>query len=179
MRELTFGDLRCRDFTGRSYIKSGEGRNRVYGYRTGIQCDLGDVEQSEWFRMVRELIDRKGEQHLYAQLLEYLTEHNYVKHTKAQLERKALELHADRIFDNEAWVDFLNFNRKYRPKVAAATKVVYIRTECCNKPGAIPQTQLGSSKRIDDRVCCPHCGRWTHYEIMTTLEMEERTYVCE
>ena len=129
--------------------------------------------------MVRELIDRKGEQHLYAQLLEYLTEHNYVKHTKAQLERKALELHADRIFDNEAWVDFLNFNREYRPKVAAATKVVYIRTECCNKPGAIPQTQLGSSKRIDDRVCCPHCGRWTHYEIMTTLGMEERTYVCE
>ena len=175
----TFDDLRCRHFTGRSYIKSGEGRNRVYGYRTGIQCDFGDVEQSEWFRMVRELIDRKGEQHLYAQLLEYLTEHNYVKRTKAQLERKALELHADRIFDNEAWVDFLNFNRKYRPKVAAATKVVYIRTECCNKPRAIPQTQLGSSKRIDDRVCCPHCGRWTHYEIMTTLEMEERTYVCE
>ena len=95
----------------------------------------------------------------------------------AILERKALELHTDRIFDNEAWVDFLKFNRKYRPEVAAATKVVYIRTECCSKPGAIPQTQLDS--RIDDRVCCPHCGRWTHYEIMTTLEMEERTYVCE
>ena len=129
--------------------------------------------------MVRELIDCKGERHLYEQLLEYLTEHNYAKSTKTQLERKALELHADRIFDNEAWVDFLKFNRKYRPEVAAATKVVYIRTECCSKPGAIPQTQLGSSKRIDDRVCCPHCGRWTHYEIMTTLEMEERTYVCE
>ena len=78
---------------------------------------------------------------------------------------------------NIPWVDFLKFNRKYRPEVAAATKVVYIRTECCSKPGAIPQTQLDS--RIDDRVCCPHCGRWTHYEIMTTLEMEERTYVCE
>ena len=114
--------------------------------------------------MVRELIDCKGERHLYEQLLEYLTEHNYAKSTKTQLERKALELHADRIFDNEAWVDFLKFNRKYRPEVAAATKVVYIRTEC---------------SRIDDRVCCPHCGRWTHYEIMTTLEMEERTYVCE
>ena len=148
--------------------------------------------------MVRELIDCKGERHLYEQLLEYLTEHNYAKSTKTQLERKALELHADRIFDNEAWVDFLKFNRKYRPEVAAATKVVYIRTECCSKPGAIPQTQFdalssttitplkkalssisGTNSRIDDRVCCPHCGRWTHYEIMTTLEMEERTYVCE
>jgi len=102
--------------------------------------------------MVRELIDCKGERHLYEQLLEYLTEHNYAKSTKTQLERKALELHADRIFDNEAWVDFLKFNRKYRPEVAAATKVVYIRTECCSKPGAIPRTQLDS--RIDDRVCC-------------------------
>lgn len=53
--------------------------------------------------MVRELIDCKGERHLYEQLLEYLTEHNYAKSTKTQLERKALELHADRIFDNEAW----------------------------------------------------------------------------
>ena len=55
--------------------------------------------------MVRELIDCKGERHLYEQLLEYLTEHNYAKSTKTQLERKALELHADRIFDNEAWVE--------------------------------------------------------------------------
>lgn len=102
MRELTFDDLRCRHFTGRSYIQSGEGRNRVCGYRVGVQCSLGDIEQSEWFRMVRELIERKGEQHLYEQLLEYLTEHNYTRSTKIQLERKALELHADRIFDNEA-----------------------------------------------------------------------------
>lgn len=90
MRELSFGDLRCHHFTGRSYIKSGEGRDRVYGYRTGIQCGLGDIEQSKWFRMVRELIDRKSEQLLYEQLLEYLTEHNYTKSTKAKLWRPLL-----------------------------------------------------------------------------------------
>jgi hypothetical protein len=179
MRELTFDDLLCRHFTGRSYIQSGEGRNRVCGYRVGVQCSLGDIEQSEWFRMVRELIERKGEQHLYEQLLEYLTEHNYTRSTKIQLERKALELHADRIFDNEAWVGFLEFNQKYPPEVAASTKVVHIRTECCGEPGAIPQTQLDSCKHLDDRVRCPHCGRWAHYEILTTIEMEERTYACE
>ena len=120
--------------------------------------------------MVRELIGRKGEQHLYEQLLEYLTEHNYTKSTKSQLERKALELHADRIFDNEAWVDFLKFNRKYRPEVAAATKVVYIRTECCSKPGAIPQTQLDSCKRIDktsipSKYCQSLCGLYPEASI--------------
>lgn len=179
MRELTFDDLRCRHFTGRSYIQSGEGRNRVCGYRVGVQCSLGDIEQSAWFRMVRELIEQKGEQHLYEQLLEYMTEHNYTRSTKVQLERKALELHADRVFDKEAWVGFLEFNQKYRPEVAASSKVVYIRTECCGEPGAIPQTQLDSCKHLDDRVRCPHCGRWAHYEILTTIEMEERTYACE
>ena len=179
MRELTFDDPRFRHFTWRSYIRSGEGRKRVCGYRVGVQCSLGDIEQSAWFRMVRELIERKGEQHLYEQLLEYLTEHNYTRSTKVQLERKALELHADRVFDKEAWVDFLEFNQKYRPEVAASSKVVHIRTECCGEPGAIPQTQLDSCKHLDDRVRCPHCGRWAHYEILTTIEMEERTYACE
>lgn len=129
--------------------------------------------------MVRELIERKGEQHLYEQLLEYLTEHNYTRSTKVQLERKALELHADRIFDNEAWVGFLEFNQKYHPEIAASTKVICIRTECCGKPGAIPQTQLDSCTRLDDRVRCLHCGRWARYEILTTIEMEERTCECE
>ena len=37
MSEISFADLRCRFQTGRSYIVSGEGRNRVYGYRSGYR----------------------------------------------------------------------------------------------------------------------------------------------
>ena len=48
MNEYTFSDLRCYYQTGRSYVVSGEGRNRVYGYRTGVQCELGDIERDEW-----------------------------------------------------------------------------------------------------------------------------------
>ena len=129
--------------------------------------------------MVRELIRRNGEQHLYEQLLAYLAEHNYTSSTQVQLERKALELHAERIFDNEAWVHFLKFNQKYRPEVAASASAVCIRTECCGKPGMLSQAQVDSSKSTDSRVCCPHCGRWARYEILTTLEMEERTNECE
>ena len=101
MSELSFAALRCRFQTGRSYVISGEGRNRVYGYRTGVQCDLGDIERTEWADMVRELIHQKGEQKLHQQLLQHLKDHNYAKESKSELEFKALELHADRIFDNE------------------------------------------------------------------------------
>ena len=32
---LTFADLRVHYYTGRSYLISGEGRNKVFGYRHG------------------------------------------------------------------------------------------------------------------------------------------------
>ena len=79
MSEISFADLRCRFQTGRSFIISGEGRNRVYGYRNGVQCALGDLEQSQWCELTRALIDRKGEQELHTQLLQYLKDHNYIK----------------------------------------------------------------------------------------------------
>ena len=71
MNEYTFSDLRCHYQTGRSYVVSGEGRNRVYGYRTGVQCNLGDIEQKEWCEIVKELIHRKGEQELYKFVYEH------------------------------------------------------------------------------------------------------------
>lgn len=179
MSEIAFEDLRCHYQTGRSYVISGEGRNRVYGYRHGIQCNLGDIERSEWMQMVRDMIGLEGEQILHQQLLQYLKEHNYAKESSKELGFSALQLHAARIFDNETWVDFLKFNRKYRHEIASSAKRDWIVSECCAKPVEITIAMLDAHKLIDDRICCPHCGRWTHYELMTTLEMEERTNACE
>ena len=53
MLDVSFSDLRCRFQTGRSYVVSGIGRNRIYGYRNGVMCQLGDIERSEWIEMVR------------------------------------------------------------------------------------------------------------------------------
>ena len=77
--EITFAALRCHFQTGRSYVISGEGRNRVYGFRSGVQCDLGDIEKSEWIRMVKEEISRQGEEELHQQLLQHLKDQNYAK----------------------------------------------------------------------------------------------------
>lgn len=148
--EVTFSDLCLHFQTGRAYIISGQGRNRVYGYRSGVQCNLGDIDSSDWVRMVKDVISREGEQ----------------------------QLHAARIFDNEAWVDFLRFNRKYRPDVVTSARLVRIRPMCCKMPGEITQTMLEQHKSTNTAPC-PHCGRWAEYELMTTTEMEERTNECE
>lgn len=98
--------------------------------------------------MVKDVIQREGEQKLYQQLLQHLKDHNYAKESNKELEFKALQLHASRIFDNEAWVDFLKFNRKYRPEIALAARLVWIVPECCKKPGETTQTLLDSHKHI-------------------------------
>ena len=167
MSEINFEDLRCRFQTGRSFIISGEGRNRVYGYRNGVQCALGDLERSQWCELSRELIDRKGEQELHKQLLQYLKDHNYAKESKAELEFKTLELHADHIFDNELWVDFLKFNSKYRPEIVASTRLILIIPECCKKPGYLTQARYEENASFN---CCPHCGRWTEISLAKEVQ---------
>lgn len=161
----TFEDLRMHYHTGRSYLISGTGRDRKYGYRHGVKCNLGDLEESDWIQKVKELIQRSGEEQLYEQLLEWSREHNFAKESEKELRIRALELHAYRIFDNEGWVDYLAFNRKYRPEVIDPSRLRWIRTVCCNKPA---QTTVKLIEEIyDKRTCCPICGRWSFFEILT------------
>lgn len=44
---LTFAALRVHYYTGRSYLISGEGRNKVFGYRHGVMTDIGDLPEAE------------------------------------------------------------------------------------------------------------------------------------
>lgn len=174
MTDVTFDNLRLRYRTGRSYTISGTGRDRVTGYRQGVCCRLGDIEAPEWYQMVHSLIKEKGEAKLFDNLQEYLKDHNHAKLTKAELEHEALELHAARIFDDPLWVGFLEFNRRHRPKVLDGVKLVWIQPSCCPKPG---QTTMALVERHREIICCPHCGRWSNYVILTNYEMEEHTCV--
>ncbi len=165
-KDLTFEDLRVHYGTGRAYTISGKGRDRVMGYRTGMQCNMGDIEISEWRAMVRELIVRKGEQDLFEQLYAYMKEHNYAMMTKSQLDQEALELHAARIFDDPLWVDFIPFNERFRPETLQAVKLVCVIPECCKKAGFITDARYRERTPPRDENYCPHCGRWTKISLV-------------
>lgn len=62
--ELTFADLRVHYYTGRSYLVSGEGRNKVVSYRSGVMTDIGDITDTEWIRLTKQMIEQAGEQEL-------------------------------------------------------------------------------------------------------------------
>lgn len=56
--QLTHKDLHAHFSTGQSILLSGSGRDKKYGYRNGIQTDLGDIRNDVWRDLVRELIVR-------------------------------------------------------------------------------------------------------------------------
>lgn len=116
--ELTFADLRLHFSTGRSFIKSGSGRDAVYGYRHGVMTDVGDIEESARAQLMMDLIKRSGEEGIQMQLRLWAKENCAWLHSKKEIEMYALELHSSRIFDNPQWVDYDLFNREYRPKAA-------------------------------------------------------------
>ena len=116
--KLTHADLRAHYGTGQAILLSGSGRDKKYGYRNGIQTNIGDIRSDIWCELVRELVIRSGEETLYAQLAAWEKERNYCSRTKAELEEHTLQLYAMRIFDMPDWVDFEAFatHSGYHPK---------------------------------------------------------------
>lgn len=67
------------------------------------------------FEAMLQLIERSGEQELFEQLLDWVTEHIPYLHTKKERHNEAVILMSYRMFDEPKWVDYVEFNRKYRP----------------------------------------------------------------
>jgi len=114
--ELTIETLALQGRTGQARTLPGTGRKKKYEYRRGIITPLGDIEASLWLSLIRDLIERSGERVLQEQLRQWIRTH-HIRQTKQEVERYALELHSVRIFDQENWVDYIPFNRRYRPEI--------------------------------------------------------------
>ena len=160
-RELTFEDLRIHYYTGQSYLISGEGRNKVFGYRHGVMTNIGDLTENEWARLSKQLIEQSGEQELHQQLLTWEKEHSHWKRKELRFELDVLSMHIARLPDNPAWRDYIPFNRKYRPKVLCNTEILWVKCTGCGKLYEMTRKQLGNIRsRNDDELYCQKCGGW-------------------
>ena len=112
---LTAEDISVMHYTGRSITK-GFGRDKTSTYRSGIQTKLGDIEQSQWQTLMRDIIRRNGELELLDSLIAWELEHTPWVHTKKEAEQRALESFTSRRFDDLNWSDYEAFNQKHRPK---------------------------------------------------------------
>lgn len=115
---------------------------------------------------------RLGEQKLLEALTDWESRHNYAKDSARTVRHKALQLHISRIFDNPRWVNFIPFNREYRPEVLEHASLVTVINECCGKPGEVTQEQIDGA--CTGTVACPHCGRWSSFSIVEPKQAEEQ-----
>lgn len=116
-KHLTYESIRFRTHTGRAFLMSDRGFKKKYGYRHGVQTPIGDIEENLWYELMRELIIQNGDTVLFEQLLEWHMAIPIAGQSKKEKEQYTLRCFSHRIFDDEKWVDYIPFNRKYRPAI--------------------------------------------------------------
>ena len=163
MEHLDFEDIRRWHGTFHP-ISTGSGRDKKYSSWRGVQTSLGEIEEGLWYQLAELLIQRAGEQKFLGALIDWESRHNFTKASAQAIRRDALKLHISRIFDNPRWVNFIPFNRKYRPEALKNVQIVTVVNECCGKPDEVTQEQVTASH--DNMVACPHCGRWSRFSIV-------------
>lgn len=165
---LSFSDIRKHYGTGRAYTISGSGKDRKMGYRSGIMTNIGDIEVAEWAAIVKYMIKRDGEQELYDNLLAWVKEDTRWFDDEEDNVQFALECHAARIFDDEAWVDFLRFNQKYRPSLLSSLPLISILINCCPGTAKVTEKMVERAKEVGGKICCPHCGVYSEFQLVTS-----------
>lgn len=172
---LTFSDI---EWMGGTHISKTTrlGQEKKCTSRAGVQTNIGDIKQSVWCQLAEAIIQREGEQKLLNDLIEWRAQHNYTRDTPAEIRQYALQLHVSRIFDNPQWVDYIPFNRKYRPEALAQAHLVTIINECCRRPGEVTQEQIEAS--YNGTIACPHCGRWSRF-IVPGRRKENPCHDCD
>lgn len=161
--KLEFEDLRWKYGTFQS-VSTGSGRDKKYSSWSGVKTRIGEIGESVWYQAAEELIREKGEQELLGYLTQWCSERNFLKESAGEIRKKALQLHVDRIFDHPRWVDFVPFNRRYRPDVLKTAHLVTVINECCQKPGVVTQEQIDAA--YEGTIACPCCGKWSHFDIV-------------
>lgn len=166
--QITFDSLQWRHGVFHP-SSSGSGREKKYSCWRGVQTRLGEIEEKLWYQLAESIIRKAGEQALLDALIDWENSHNYTKDSVLEVRQKALQLHISRIFDNPRWVDYIPFNRKYRPGALTNARLVTVVNECCGKPGEATQEQVDHA--CNGKIACPLCGKWSRFSVLD-LEQE-------
>lgn len=157
---MSYEDLRWQYGVFRSKVV-GKGRSKKITSYYNVMTNLGEIEQDQWCRLAKALIERDHETWLLNCLREWEATHNYTGRTEQGILQEALILHIARIFDDPCWVGYIPFNKKYRPEALKDAHLVRVKTSCCGTPGLVTKEQV--DHRTNGTIPCPHCGRWSEY----------------
>ena len=162
---LGFEDIRFMFGTGVSE-SDGFGRQKKRSLRKGVQTQIGDIREDLWYQLAEQVIGLHGETWLLEALEVWCREEMHYPRYGFDLHKAALEMHSHRIFDSEGWIDYIPFNRRFRPEVVEGRRFPKIRVDCCNRE--ISEVTEESLRR--DMAPCPGCGAFRSYEVIERPE---------
>ena len=142
-KQITRDNLRLHYGTGQEIVTKNSQGNKISHYRSGVQTNLGDIEQSVWMELVQKLIEQENDQEIFAQLLEWEKDNNHIgSKTKNDLLREAMRSYTYCIYDDKAWCDYVRFNKKYRPDVLENDPTLtLVHLVCCGSECRVPLEQ--------------------------------------
>ncbi|MBQ7922480.1 MAG: hypothetical protein IJ325_07885 [Clostridia bacterium] len=167
-KQITRDNLRLHYGTGQEIVTKNSQGNKTSQYRSGVQTNLGDIEQSVWMALVQKLIEQEHDQEIFEQLLEWEKDNNHIgARTKHDILREAMQSYTYRIYDNKAWWDYVRFNMKYRPEILENdAELILVHLTCCGRECRIPQEQVHHNHEAPDTVPCPYCNKGTVFSTM-------------
>ena len=167
-KQITRDNLRLHYGTGQEIVTKNSQGNKTSQYRSGVQTNLGDIEQSVWMELVQKLIEQENDQEIFEQLLEWEKDNNHKEaRTKNDFLREAMQSYTYRIYDNKAWWDYVRFNMKYRPEsLENDPDLLYVRLACCKRVSRLPKEQVRQHHEEPDTVPCPYCNKGTVFWVI-------------
>ncbi|MCD7991935.1 MAG: hypothetical protein LUK37_09220 [Clostridia bacterium] len=158
---LRLEDIRFLFGTGMGMTK-GRGRDKEKFFRKGVQTEIGDIREDVWYQLAEQVIGLHGETWLLEALETWYREMKHYPRHGFDVHKMALELHSNRIFNSEGWIDYLRFNRRFRPEVLEGRRFPKVRVDCCQ--GEICEVTEEMIQR--GSAPCPRCGAFRDYEVI-------------
>lgn len=104
-----FDDLR---FMYGSHRTMTESFSKKLIYKSYAVTKLGEIEINKWMSLIEKLIEKYNETDIQKRLYNYVSERPWLKNVKEkEIKLEALILHSMRIFENESWVHYKEFNK--------------------------------------------------------------------
>ena len=145
----------------------GFGRQKKRSLRKGVQTQIGDIREDLWYQLAEQVIGLHGETWLLEALEVWCREEMHYPRYGFDLHKEALELHSHQIFDSEGWIDYITFNRRFRPEVVEGRRFPRIRVGCCDREISEATEEMLERR---DVAPCPKCGAFRSYEVIERPE---------
>ncbi len=114
---LSYEDIRVHFGTGQ-FVRDHSSQDKKAGhYRNGMMTKVGDIEQSQWIEVAERLIHEKGDWEMFLKLKTWYKTTTAFFRNEKELHVYSLECFVAGIHNSSEWVDYVDFNKKYRPEL--------------------------------------------------------------